>query len=117
MKYLLIDTDVYIQCSLLENEGDDKKAIETLLDILEKNKVKLLLPEVVRLEFNNVLERKLKSLKKTVGLISNNAIKQDNTIDEKVKDDLIKSLSNVIEEREINIEQVKGLLKRVFAHK
>jgi hypothetical protein len=55
MKYLLIDTDVYIQCAVLEYEGDDIKAIETLLEMLNKGKVKLLLPEVVKIEFYRVL--------------------------------------------------------------
>jgi len=117
MQYLLIDTDVYIQCALLENEGDDKKAIETLLELLDKDKIKLLLPEVVKLEFNNVLKKKLSSLKRAIGIIGEENIKKNNNFDNKVKEDIREALDGVIKKREKNIDEVKVLLNKIFTHK
>ena len=49
--YILIDTNIFVQCCLLEKKEDDEKSIDSLIKILDENKATLLLPEIVKKEF------------------------------------------------------------------
>ncbi len=112
-KYLFIDTNIYIQCCLLELEGDSLDTLNELEKLLEKNKVKLLLPEVVELEFRKVLENKFSELKKKIGLYKT-SISNDKTLDEKIREDLVLNLDNCIKERERNTEKVEKKMEELF---
>lgn len=116
MKYLFIDTNIYIQCCLLELEGDNLDTLNDLEKLLEKNKVKLLLPEVVELEFYKVLENKFSELKKKIGLYGT-SIKNDKSFDEKIREDLVRKLEECVKDREKNTEKVKEKMEGIFGNK
>ena len=59
MKYLCIDTNIFIQCCVLELEGgDDINSLKDLIKLLDDNKVKLLLPEIIEVEFDRKIDEK-----------------------------------------------------------
>ncbi len=113
MKYLFIDTNIYIQCCLLELEGDDLNTLKELHDLLDRQKIKLLLPEVVELELERGLENKIEGLKLKIGKIKE-LINKDN-FDKRVKADLVKKLNDCIKDREKNTKRVKEELQKIFA--
>lgn len=115
MKYLCIDTNIYVQCCLLELEGDDINALTKLHTLLNKSKIKLLLPEIVELEFYRVLESKSIILKKKVGSYKE-VINKDGSLDKKIKNDLINKLGECINEREKNKEKVKKEIREIFSN-
>lgn len=115
MKYLFIDTNIYIQCCLLELEGDDLEALNKLHKLLEKNKVKLLLPEVVELELYNVLEKRITGLKNNIGKYKENINK--GILDKKIKTDLIEKIDECVNDREKNTEKVRAKLDEIFKNK
>jgi hypothetical protein len=113
MRYLFIDTNIYVQCCLLELEGDDINALTKLHRLLDSKKITLLLPEVVELEFYKVLEEKTGELKKKVGSYKE-SINKDASLDKKIKNDLISKLDECIKEREKNKEKVKKEIGEIF---
>ena len=114
-KYLCIDTNIFIQCCLLEEEGDDIGALDKLMELLEGGSVKLLLPEVVLLEFykrlsekTDVMQKQIDNHKKSVG--------EDSSLDNKFKTDIIDSLRTVMEKRIQNKDMVKKKIGGIFSH-
>lgn len=117
IKYLCIDTNIFIQCCLLEiKEGDDFQAIDALLKSLNEGSLKLLLPEVVDLEFYRKLEEKTEKIQKQINKYKEE-INKDNELDEKVRKDIIESLCEIIEVRLTNKEKVKEKVKEIFSHR
>ncbi len=117
MKYLLIDTNVYIQCCLLElEEGDDFNVLKKLHSLLENNQLILLLPEVIELEFNKILEEKTNKLVNKIGEYKK-SINKDNDLDSGVIKDLLQKLKECVDERLKNKNNVKQEIKEIFSHK
>lgn len=114
-KYLCIDTSVFIQCCWLEIEGDDITALQVLHELLDKNEVILLLPEVIKLEFYKVLDQKKAEIEKSVSA-HKEAIGKDFALNKKISDDLIASLESCIKKREVNIIEVKKEIEEIFHH-
>ena len=113
MKYLFIDTNIYIQCCLLEIEGDDIGALEKVHKLLDKNKVKLILPEVVRLEFPNALNNKTEQLKLLIGK-HKEEINLDKKLDNKIRHELTAKLDETMQERISNTNRVKKEIDLIF---
>lgn len=113
MKYLFIDTNIYIQCCLLEIEGDDIGALKRVHALLDKNKVKLILPEVVRLEFPKALNNKSEQLKLLIGK-HKEEINLDRKLDDKIRHELIAKLDETMQERIGNTDKVKKEIELIF---
>lgn len=116
MKYLLVDTNVFIQCCLLELEGDDLKVLEQLSSLLDKDKLSLLLPEVVALEFEKILQEKTERIINQVGEYKA-IINKDNKLDLRIRKDMINGLDQTIKDRKENTTIVKRKIKEIFNHK
>lgn len=115
-KYLLIDTNIFVQCCLLEIEGDDLKVLRELKKLLEANKLFLLLPEVIELEFRRKIEE-------TFSAVSNfieqhkKKINDDGSVKEKIKKDLCLKLDEYRAEKEKVKEKAKNEIEKLFANK
>ncbi len=113
--YILIDTNIFIQCCLLELEqGEDLNVLQKLNALLVDDKFKILLPEVVELEFYNQLDRKTKKLKNHIGEYRK-SINLDESLDEKVKTDMCESLKGCFDKRKENTEKVKKEIINIFS--
>lgn len=114
MKYLFIDTNIYVQCCLLQIEGDDIGALKKVHDLLNDDRVTLLLPEVVELELYKILNLKGEEIKKKIGSYQE-TINKDSDLDEKIKRDLVLKIKEVAESRSTNtekaIKEIEVLLK------
>jgi len=119
MKYIFIDTNVFIQCCLLELEGDDLNSLKELNKLLDNNNTKLLLPEALELEFYKALNYKSKNLRNKIGKYKAQIEKdgKGKIIDEKVKNDIIAKLDECIQGRDENTKNVKKEIKKIFSHK
>lgn len=76
MKYIFIDTNIYIYCALLTNLEYKSDTIDSLISFLKRKDVRLLFPDVVKLEFLN-----------------KSSIVYDNMINSKI--DLVKKIQNI----------------------
>lgn len=114
-RYLCIDTNIFIQCCLLELEGDNIDALKQLHKLLDESKVYLLLPEVIELEFYKKLQNKVDEIEQMVGKHKAN-INKDN-FDDKIKKDLLSKLDSVLKERERNASKVLKEIGVIFSHK
>src|SRR4051794_24181372 len=116
-RYLLIDTNIFIQCCLLElEEGDDLDVLKKLHDVLSLGKVKLLLPEIIELEFYASLNEKVEKLKKQIGK-HKRSINEDSELDNIVKSDMLAKLSDCLKEREKNTDKVQSEISSIFSDK
>lgn len=114
-KYLCIDTNIFIQCCLLEQEGDDIGALNKLSDLLNQGTIQLLLPEVVEIEFFRrladktvVMQRQIDKLKEIVG--------KDQELDKKFKNDILGHLTKVMDIRLENKLNVEEKIRKIFSH-
>lgn len=53
MKYLFADTNIFIYCALITKGNYTTQTIDNLYKVINQKKVKLIVPEVIKLEFNN----------------------------------------------------------------
>lgn len=117
MKYLCIDTNIFIQCCLLElEEGDDINSLNDLIKVLDKNKVKLLLPEIIEIEFHKKLNERFESIEKSINKHKEN-IGFDNALPQKVKQEMIKNIDECIKKRDKNKIKVEKSITKIFSHK
>ncbi len=121
MKYLLIDTNVYIDMIVARNKAHTPEAYQYLMKLIENNKVKVIIPDIVVNEVFRHLEVEIDKIgdkiKEISGEMENiywvndvNEVKSFNEKLEPVKQD-IKSLEM---EFKSNIEKFKEEAKRVF---
>lgn len=116
-KYLLIDTNIYVQCCARELvEGDDIDVLKELHKLLDKNKLKLLLPKIVELELEKVLDNKMEDLKRVINGYKEK-VNKDNELDERIKKELTDNFSSLLKDREENSKEVKSELNSIFSHK
>lgn len=114
MRYILIDTNIYIYCALLTKEGHDVDVIVKLIDMLNQGKAKLLLPEVIEIEYFRKLDEILtkyieviKSIKKQIKefFLLNFAIN---------KQDILSNFDQVLEKQRKNKILVNDKLQALF---
>src|SRR3989338_3510689 len=115
-KYICIDTNIYIQCCLLEIEGDDINALNDLHKLLNNNRLYLLLPDVIELEFYRRLKEKTEELVDSINR-HKGSIGEDVSLNKKITKDLIGKLNEVIEERRKTKIKVEGEIQKIFTHK
>ncbi len=115
--YILIDTNIFIQCCVLELEkGDDLSVLQKLNTLQAAEKLNILLPEVVELEFYRRLDKKVEMVKRHIADYKKQ-IGKDSNLDEKVKADMISKIGECLEEREKNAEVVKTEIEKIFKSK
>ena len=64
MKYILLDTCVLINCTLMNATDTDPDLLETLVERMREQGVKLLMPEVVQFEYERKVDEELELIKR-----------------------------------------------------
>lgn len=110
MKYIFIDTNIFIYCALITKGNYTPQTIDALNQCLKMNNVKLIMPEVVKMEYfkkayntleNDVINNIVK-LKKEIQNISF----PDYLGGDKAK--IEKNIDKLLEERKRNLERVSN---------
>lgn len=118
MKYLFIDTNIYIACSLLIKHGHEPETIEKLNKLLNSNKLILILPEIIELEFFRELEVTLTQIKKSCDNFKKEFKKSkifpSYLNDEKEK--IFKIINQIYEKREESSKESKNRIMKLFKH-
>ena len=108
MKYIFIDTNIYIYCALITKGNYTTQTIDALNKAINTYDTRLLMPEIIKLEFNkkaiNIFENevttKINKLKKEIQNISF----PDYLGEEKSK--IEKNIDNLLEKRKVNLKRV-----------
>ncbi len=115
-KFVLIDSNIYIHLCFLDLEFNSDDVLEKINKLLNANKFKLLLPEIIELEFERKFNEKIE-------LINNEAndlvtiIQKSNTIgSKKAKDNLTKSIQQGKETTLKEIQKIKKDVRSIFEH-
>ncbi|MHB1135639.1 MAG: hypothetical protein ACYC1X_02455 [Coriobacteriia bacterium] len=66
MRYILLDTNIYVYCALASIERHKSELLHSLCDLLDREGNALIVPEIVELEFPRVLERERDRYESTV---------------------------------------------------
>lgn len=128
-KYVLIDSNIYIDLCFIDIDITDSRVLEELENLLNKRKFFLLLPEVVLLEFEKKFNKKINEIKANIGnvkavinkglLIKNHKkglninIKIDSR---KVQDSLTSALDKAQKDTFKEIASVKQRINKIFKH-
>lgn len=135
--FVFVDTNIFVQCCLLQNDGDDEKSIDTLLSILNTNKAKLLLPEVVKKEFfkrindqaynnwaddfkkshNPIREQAAQSQDQRGKAPKSQFIKPDSTFSQKLELNCQDNFDKFLTEQVTSFKSTQAKVEKIFKHK
>ena len=114
-KFLCIDTSIYIQCALLQIDGDNLDTLKKVHGLLDSNSMKLLLPEIIELEIGKVLKNTLDDIEEKL-TTHTDRISKDDGLSKKIKEDVNISISEVLKTRKTNVDAVRDEMKILFDH-
>ncbi len=114
MRYLFIDTDNYIPCALLTESGHNPQTIDQLKDLLTYKKIKLLLPEIVEIEFFRKLDSELLNIERSVKKLIDNMKRNFPSYLKIDKDSFIRAAQRRLKKRQESAETVKATIKTLF---
>ena len=124
MKYLFIDTNNFVACALLIKPNHSPTTIKKLKELLDKNEIKLILPEIVEIEFLRVVDYELLKIERLVKSFKKNVIDFGKAINENLasflgtnKKNFIKSINSIYEKRQISSKLGKNIIKSLFEEK
>lgn len=115
MKYLFIDTNNFVSCALLYKEGLTLEAIDKLKHILISNKAKLLLPEIVEIEFFRVVDDSFIILKEHVSKLKKSLENDFPTYLESDRKEFMKAAEDILRKREISSNVAKTKIPDIFS--
>lgn len=120
MKYIFIDTNIYIYCALITKGNYTTQTIDALNKAINTSNTKLLMPEIIKLEF----EKKAKSIFENE--VSNNINKLKKEIQNisfpdylgAEKSKIEKNIDNLLEKRRTNLKRVSdSIIKDIEENK
>ena len=115
-KFVLIDSNIYLHFCFVDLEIDNADVLEKLIKLLNADKFKLLLPEVVELEFERRFNEKIELINKEADSLIE-IIQKSNTIgSKKAKENLVKSIKQGKETTLKDIEKIRKDLAGIFKH-
>jgi len=114
MKYFFIDTNNFISCALLQEASHGPETIDKLSEVLASNKTKLLLPEVVEIEFFREVDTNYYSIEKAVKSLTKNLSDNFPSLLNKDKDDFIRSAHDILKKRNDAKIIAKPKIKSLF---
>lgn len=117
MKYLFIDTNNFIACALLIKPKHSPKTIKKLSELLDSNKIKLILPEVVKIEFFRVVNTELDKIKNDVKNLKEIIKKEFPTYLENEKINLNKLIEEIFTKRKSSSKSAKEEIDSLFSKK
>ena len=117
MKYLFVDTNIFIACALLIKPNHSPKTIKKLREFLDSGEVKLILPEIVEIEFFRVVDTELSKIETVVNnfkkIIKDNLPSYFGT----EKEEHIKSAESIFKKRKESSEIAKEIINSLFNSK
>lgn len=111
-KFLLVDTNNFIQPT---EEGFkqieiEKRDLEELLNLLNGEKITLLLPDIIEIEYKRIFGEKKKELEK----IFNEQKKKIDIKSERTKSEIKKSISEILKKELLNLKQINKIIGEIF---
>ena len=100
----------------MEIEGDDINVLMTLHKLLNEDKVKLLLPEIIKIEFIKIFNSKKEDLFCEINK-HKKEIMMNGRLNKKPKDDIKKIIDLYMKKKETTAEKVKLEIESIFKHK
>ena len=120
MKYLFIDTNNYVACALLTKPKHNIETVDNLINLLNKNKVKLILPEIVKIEFYKKAEETLLEIRRIIIKVINDKLEdiyKNYSFLKEDKRELKRYLKRLLTKREENYKDVRQKIEEIFNNK
>src|SRR5581483_8945344 len=114
-KFILVDTNIFIQQleTGFKDLDYDLKPVKKLLNLLNNNKAKLLLPEIVRLEYKRIFNEKKKELSSEFDKIKTSATIKSS----KSKKEIDQEIDKILEEKNRDQKEFNDVVEKLFSHK
>jgi hypothetical protein len=124
MKYIFVDTNNFIACALIIKKNHSPETVKKLCELLDKNEINLILPEIVEIEFYRVLDKELIRIKNLVEEFKKYVVNFGGVLNENVasylgieKDKFIKSADSIYKKRQISSGVAKNRIRTIFESK
>ena len=117
MKYIFVDTNNFIACALMTEPKHSPDTIEKLRKLLNSNKIKLLLPEVVEIEFFRKVDEELFKLENSIKKFSKIINEEFPTYLKSEKTNFLRSVNRIIKKRRESSDNAKEYIKSLFEEK
>ena len=120
MNYLVLDTNIYINLYLRRAETVTAPCLDGLSKLLETDQIKIVLPEIIKIEFKRIIEPTFKKSQEFLKEVKNNIDKiiLPHDIPDKLRQETKNNLMEILSKfKDINIqEQIKPILD-IMKHK
>ena len=115
MKYVFLDTCVIVDCAFTRKEKTSPKLLERLLEQLDDNGAKLLLPEVVQLELEKVLPQTMDMAVSSLKSVENSVeeVAAKSLLSHSSKDKILDAVSSARKELKKDVKDALDLIKNV----
>jgi predicted nucleic-acid-binding protein len=117
MKHLFIDTNNFLSCALITQSSHTPGTIEKLENLLNSDKTKLFLPEIIEIEFFRLVDIELSKIQKSVNnFIETININFPNYLN-KEKQEFIKSTEDIFKKRQFASKVAKAKFNNLYKSK
>ena len=114
MKYVFIDTNIFLSCAFLEKKGYTVQQIEKLSQLINSNAIKLLFPEIVEIELERKTKEQLITIKSQVENLKNTVNKSFPGSLLTDKNNLLKEIDGMFKKREVSSHEASKKLNKIF---
>lgn len=114
--HLFIDTNIYMFCALLTKNNHEPSLLRNLLKLLEEDKMILIVPEVVELEFYRKLDQEFEKLKKSIKKSSKEFNKIFPSYLEEDKQRINNQIKDLVNLRKKSIKEVKKIYNEILGN-
>jgi hypothetical protein len=117
MKHIFIDTNNFMACALLTESGHTPQTIDQLINLLDGDQTKLVLPEIVEIEFFREVDLELSKIEKYVKGLKDLIDTNFPTYLKPDKDQFMKSAQDIYSKRKASSQAAKAKLTSLFGQK
>ncbi len=114
-KYILVDTNIYLFCSLFSEEKEDDELLKSVLAILDSGEAKIILPEIIELEYKRKVRLELRRIKDSLDAAK--TVIGEKVSSSQIKKEIKLSIDKASTDRESKIEETEKTVEKIFRHK
>lgn len=117
MQYVILDTNVLLNCALVRKRDDTPEVLEFLFGLLRSANATLLVPEIIEAEFKRLLPRELDAMKSNIGNLKKELNKQFSGLPQVDRDRIVETVDTIARERAEAAERARQSFEKVLADK
>jgi len=115
VKYICLDTNIYVYCALMTQLDHDPSYLEKLLDLISDKNIKLLVPEIIKAEYNYKVKQIHENIKEQLGQLQKHIKVEASLMSIQDKEALISFIEELSAKRKKAKDDSDDIFKRIIS--